>query len=108
VGGEVQDAHLADVPVPHSGVFVGEELMARFEAAAVVAEPDVVAGFGEEEGKTVVVVGTVCARRLEEAGNEEDRIFALLEVFAFVRCSARGKATLRAFWKDDCGTVITM
>ena len=37
------------------------------EAAAVVAEPDVVAGFAEVEGERGVVVGAVGAGGLEKA-----------------------------------------
>lgn len=48
--------------------------MVRPEAAPVVAQPDVVAGFGEIEGQGVVVVGAVGACGLEEAVDEEDGI----------------------------------
>ena len=45
-GGQIHDTHLSNVPIPHPGVGVVEHLVLRVETAAVVAEPDIVAGFG--------------------------------------------------------------
>jgi hypothetical protein len=52
--------------------------MAWGEAAAVVAEPDVVAGLAEIEGEGGVVVGAVSASRLEEAVDHKNGVFFLL------------------------------
>lgn len=76
-GREIEDAHVADVPRPHARVRVRQRRVLRVEAAAVVAQPDVVAGLAEEEGQAVVVVGAIRACALEEAGDQQDGIAAV-------------------------------
>ena len=76
-GREVQHAHLADVPGPHARVGVVQERVLGLEAAAVVAEPDVVAALAEEEGEAVVVVAAVCAGALQQAVDHQDGVLSL-------------------------------
>ena len=42
-GGEVEDAHVADVPGPHARIVGGEGFVFGVGATAVVSEPDIVA-----------------------------------------------------------------
>ncbi|KAG7132796.1 hypothetical protein HYQ46_009426 [Verticillium longisporum] len=71
-GWEVEDAHLADVPAEMARVRVRQDRVLRAEAAAVVAEPDVVAGLAEVKGERVLVVDAVGAGALQEAVHQEN------------------------------------
>ena len=51
---------------------------ARGEAAAIVAQPHVIAGFTEVEGEGVVVIGTICTGRLQKSMDHQYREFGFL------------------------------
>ena len=105
--GQVEHAHLPDVPGPHARVAVREEGVLRGEAAAVVAEPDVVgACFVQVECEGGGPGGAEGAGGLEEAVHEEDGVAAL---FTWVGIGGGGLEGLaggcwRAAVADDvCG-----
>ena len=52
--------------------------MLGLEATAIVPEPDIVATFGEVEGEGGIVVGAICAGRLQKTVDEEDGVLFLM------------------------------
>ena len=51
--------------------------MLGLEAAAVVAQPDIITTLAQKEREAVVVVAAVCAGALQQAVDHEDGIFPL-------------------------------
>ena len=62
-GGDIETAHLSEIPGPEFGVGGVERFMLWFKVSAIVSQPDVIAAFTEEKGKGRFIVDAVRSRR---------------------------------------------
>ena len=63
-GGDIETAHLSEIPGPEFGVGGVERFMLWFKVSAIISQPDVIAAFTEEKGKGGFIVDAVRSRRL--------------------------------------------
>src|SRR2546423_10348397 len=91
---QVHDAHLTNVPSPHSRIVVLQQNMSRLETATIVAKPDIVATLAKVESMTIVTIRAISTSTLKEPVHQKHRI-ASLSVHVLLSHSARGLAAIK-------------
>ena len=61
-GGDIETAHLSEIPGPEFGVGGVETFMLWFKVSAIISKPDIVAAFTEEKGKGRFIVDAIRSR----------------------------------------------